>query len=108
MITDWPDKIIAVCNASPLVIGIGDGENIIAFDSSAIIDKTRNVIYMQDNEVAVITKNNIKFFNDSDISKRVEKLEWSIDNAQKNSYPHFMFKEIFERPETILTVFAAS
>ena len=52
MITDWPDKIIAVCNASPLVIGIGDGENIVASDSSAIIiDKTRNVIYMQDNEV---------------------------------------------------------
>ena len=112
MITDWPDKIIAVRNASPLVIGIGDGEHIIASDPSAIIDKIRNVIYMQDNEVAVVTKNNIKFFDIFPLrgmsrrdTKRVEKLEWSIDSVQKNGYPHFMLKEIFEQPESISNSF---
>ena len=110
MIADWPDKIIAVRNASPLVIGIGDREHIVASDSSAIMGRTKKVIYMQDNEAAIITKNNIKFFSiedgkNIDILKRKEKLKQSINNVQKNGYPHFMLKEIFEQPEAISNSF---
>src|SRR3989344_3888905 len=110
MITDWPDKIMVVRNASPLAIGIGDREHIVASDPSAIISRTRNVIYMQDNEAAIITKDNIKFFDilnskNLDITSRKEKLEWDLDDAQKNGYQHFMLKEIFEQPEAVSNSF---
>ena len=116
LFSDYPDRIIAARNSSPLVIGIGNGERLIASDASAILNRTQDVIYMNDGEAAVITKNNIKIFNISkfsakggsasgrknlDTSKRIEKLEWNIDDVQKKGYPHFMLKEIFEQPESL-------
>ena len=116
LFSDYPDRIIAARNSNPLVIGIGNGERLIASDASAILNRTQDVIYMNDGEAAVITKNNIKIFNISkfsakggsasgrknlDTSKRIEKLEWNIDDIQKNNFPHFMLKEIFEQPESL-------
>ncbi len=120
MLADWPDRIIAVRNSSPLVVGLGKNENIIASDASAILGRTKNVIYLNDGEMAVLTKDNVKLFNifslremlrmdtklqDLDISKRKEKLDLNIDDASKSGYPHFMLKEIFEQPESILNSF---
>jgi len=128
MVADWPDRIILARSSSPLIIGVGTGENLVASDASAFIGRTRDVIYLNDGEGAVLTKDNIRLFNISgeltlsannfplkmptrhsggersqaeNISARKEKLEWGIDDAQKGSYPHFMLKEIFEQPESI-------
>jgi len=116
IINAWPDKLILVKNASPLVIGVGDGEYLAASDASAIMERTRNVIYMQDNEMAFLTKKGFKLFNISlpektsrkkmdlkniNVSNRKEKLELTSNSAQKSGYPHFMLKEIFEQPESI-------
>ena len=116
MLADWPDRIIAVRNSSPLIIGLGENENIIASDASAILGRTKNVIYMNDGETAVLTKDNVKLFNvfspremsrrgtkfrDLDISKRKETLDLNVDDAFKSGYPHFMLKEIFEQPESL-------
>ena len=107
---DYPDRIIAARNSSPLVIGIGNGERLIASDASAILNRTQDVIYMNDGEAAVITADsinflNIKKFKNLDTSKRIEKLEWNIDDIQKNNFPHFMLKEIFEQPKSIMDSF---
>jgi len=128
-----PDKIIVARNSSPLVIGIGKDENIVASDASAIVGLTQEVIYLHDGEGAVLTIDDIKIFNisryrdfsrntdqpmikktlnavrvskfkefkDFDVLRRKEKLKWSVDDAQKNGYRHFMLKEIFEQPESI-------
>ncbi|MBI2446434.1 MAG: glutamine--fructose-6-phosphate transaminase (isomerizing) [Parcubacteria group bacterium] len=112
LFANYPDRIIAARNSSPLVIGIGNGERLIASDASAILNRTRNVIYMNDGEMVVIRKDNIKLFGFNknqdpsafqglNISKRKEKVEWTIDSAQKNGYPHFMLKEVFEQPESL-------
>lgn len=108
MIADWPDKIIAVRNASPLVIGLGKNENIIASDTSAILGRIKNVVYMNDGEIAILTKDKIKLFNfskfkfkDLNVLGRKEKLNITIESAQKNNFPRFMLKEIFEQPEAI-------
>ncbi len=112
MEADWPDRIIAIRNSSPIVIGIGNGENILVSDASAIIGRTKDIVYMNDGELAVLTKDNIKLFSiksgfvsSENISGRKEKLEWKLDDTKKDGHPHFMLKEIFEQPESILNSF---
>lgn len=78
MLADWPDKIIAARNSSPLIIGLGKDENIIASDASAILERTRNVIYMNDDEAAIVTSDNVEFFNilsmrDMPLMKKISK-----------------------------------
>ena len=106
LFSDYPDRIIAAKNSSPLVIGIGNGERLIASDASAILNRTKDVIYMNDGEIAVLTKNAVQLFDtlrfkNLNISKRKEELKWELNNAQKGSYQYFMLKEIFEQPESI-------
>ncbi len=115
MLADWPDRIIAARNCSPLIIGLGKNENIIASDASAILGRTKNVVYLNDGEIAVLTKDKVKLFNvprfpyyggqakfqNLDISKRKERLDQVFEKTQKNGYPHFMLKEIFEQPESL-------
>jgi glucosamine--fructose-6-phosphate aminotransferase (isomerizing) len=100
---DHPDKILAAKMGSPLAIGLGEGETIIASDISAIIFHTKQVIYLDDGEIAEIGKNNLKIFNidNIEINKEVKKIEWDIEAATKGGLPHFMLKEIFEQPESI-------
>lgn len=97
------DKLIAVKKDSPLIIGQGIGENFIASDIPAVLKYTKNVYIMDDNEVAILTKDDITFLNtDGDsISKDIFKVTWNETAAEKNGYPHFMLKEIHEQPKAI-------
>ncbi len=98
-----PNKIIVARNGSPLVVGVGKEEFIIASDVSAIVRYTDEVIYLNDGEIAEITKNNIEIsnFKKEIIDRETKKLDWTIEESQKGGFDHFMLKEIFEQPESI-------
>ncbi|MFO7890095.1 MAG: glutamine--fructose-6-phosphate transaminase (isomerizing) [bacterium] len=99
-----PDKIFAARRSSPLVIGLGDGESLVASDGSALVEHTRKVIYLEDDELAVIDSDNvsIKTLQNHTVTRAVEKLPFDLKNIQKDGYPHFMLKEIDEQSHTIL------
>ena len=99
-----PDKIIVARSGSPLIIGVGNEEYIIASDVSAVVRHTDKVIFMEDGEVAVITKENCEIVNTKNktIAKEATKLDWSLEKAEKQGFDHFMLKEIFEQPASIL------
>jgi len=98
-----PEKIIIARNGSPLVLGIGNQEYIIASDVSAIIHYTRKVVYLDDGEWAVVTPDNFEIRNIKNQikNKEIKNLDWSMEKAEKEGYAHFMLKEIFEQPQTI-------
>jgi len=97
------EEIIGARNGSPLVIGLGKQENFFASDVSAIIEHTRDVIYLNDFQIARITKNNVEVFNfqGDEEALDVREVNWTLEKAQKQGYKHFMLKEIFEQPEVI-------
>ena len=101
--TDEPNKILAARCGSPLVIGLGEEQTIIASDVSAIVNHTRQIIYLDDGEVAEINGNGLKIINlkNQEIDKKIDSIDWDIAECEKKGYPHFMLKEIFEQPETI-------
>lgn len=98
-----PDKIIIARLGSPLVLGIGNGEYVIASDVSAIVRHTDRVVYLEDGEIGVVSENNYEITNiqNKKIDKKIDKLDWSIEEAQKGGFEHFMLKEIFEQPDSI-------
>lgn len=98
-----PGKIVAARSSSPLLIGVGDGENMLGSDASAVISKTKKVVYLQDGEVAVLTADNFSIFDLNNVAREgiVQEIEWDLEEAQKSGYKHFMLKEIMEEPETI-------
>ena len=100
---DDPDRIIAVRKESPLIIGIGQGENYIASDIPAILAKTNSIYRLENNEIAILRRDSIKIINTDkeEIHKDIETVSWSIDAAEKGGYEHFMFKEIMEQPKVI-------
>lgn len=97
-----PDKILAARRGSPLVIGIGENEIFVASDGSALVEHTREVIYLDDNEMAVMDATNvsIKTLQNKKVTKDVEKLPFDLTHIQKGGYPHFMLKEIVEQNDT--------
>ena len=101
---DEPRKLLVAKKGSPLAIGLGNEETIIASDVSAILRHTKQVIYLDDGEIAEINGEGLKIFdaNNSEINKKVDEIEWDSDQAEKQGFPHFMLKEIFEQPETII------
>ena len=98
-----PDKLIAARKESPLVIGIGDGENFIASDVPAIIRHTRDVYFIEDHELVVVTADDITIMDyDKNVKSRdVYNVTWDIEAAEKGGFDHFMIKEIFEQPQAI-------
>ena len=103
--SDEPGKIIAARKGSPLIIGVGTDEYVIASDASAILEHTANVVYLNDNEMAVITEDGMRTttIDNVPISKEVQQIEWSLEQIAKGGYDHFMLKEIFEQPEVART-----
>ena len=98
-----PDKIIAARRGSPLVVGIGENENFIASDVSAIISHTKQIIYLEDGEIAIIKKDEFtaKTIYDDDIEKEIHEISMTLEEIDKGGYPHFMLKEIMEQPESL-------
>ncbi|MEK6983598.1 MAG: glutamine--fructose-6-phosphate transaminase (isomerizing) [Nanoarchaeota archaeon] len=100
---DEPHKLIAARNESPLIMGIGNNENFIASDVPSILSYTNKIIYLEDKEVAVLTRNNFQIFDLDGRQKRkkIHTIHWSKEAAQKGGYKHFMLKEIYEQPSAI-------
>ncbi len=98
-----PDKLIAVRKESPLIVGVGNKENFIASDIPAILKHTKNVIYVDDGEMAVLTKNKVRILDSKGIEKKkeVHSIKWTIKSAQKSGFQHFMLKEIHEQPRVL-------
>tara|TARA_B100000902_G_scaffold277742_1_gene263541 strand:- start:1007 stop:2848 length:1842 start_codon:yes stop_codon:yes gene_type:complete len=102
---DDDSEFIAARKGSPLVIGLGEKEYFVASDASPIIEYTRNVVYLEDGEIARINKFEgleIKTINNSNISPFIQELEISLESIEKGGYSHFMLKEIFEQPNSVL------
>ncbi|MGL4992780.1 MAG: glutamine--fructose-6-phosphate transaminase (isomerizing) [Bacteroidales bacterium] len=100
-----PNKLIAARKSSPLVIGIGDNEFFLASDATPIVEYTNDVVYVNDDEIAILElgkKLRITDFKSVDKTPQVTRLELSISQLERGNYPHFMLKEIFEQPRTIL------
>ncbi len=98
-----PNKIIGARNGSPLVLGIGEKEMFIASDVTAVITHTKQVVYLEDREVVAITPDGFRTTDlyDKEITKEIEQISWELQEIEKNGFPYFMEKEIFEQPESI-------
>ena len=98
---DYPDRIICARKESPLVVGLGNGENFIASDVPALLEHTRDVYYLDEKEIAVLYTDHVVLFDfeGNKIVKQPSHVEWDMDAAEKGGYPHFMIKEINEQPK---------
>lgn len=102
-----PDQMVAARKDSPLIVGIGQGENYIVSDIPAILNLTRDVYLMQDGEIALLDKDTITFFDalDQPVEKEILHVDWEVAAAEKGGYEHFMMKEIMEQPKAVLETF---
>ncbi len=98
-----PDLVVAAKNGSPLLVGVGEGEYIVASDASAILAHTTQVIYLEDNEVVRMSADGIRTttLDNVPVTKDVEEIEWTLGQIELGGYEHFMLKEIFEQPDAI-------
>ena len=101
--SDDPDHVYAARKDAPLLIGFGEGENFIASDVTALVKYTRDVVYMDDGEVAVLGRDGVQVYNAMElpIEKEHHHIDWEISAAEKGGYEHFMLKEIMEEPEAL-------
>jgi glucosamine--fructose-6-phosphate aminotransferase (isomerizing) len=101
--TREPDTIVAARHGSPLLVGIGNGENFVASDASAVLAHTRSVVYLDDGEIAVITPRDHRIIDLRSVekAKTVTRVEWDLATIERGGYAHFMLKEIMEQPESV-------
>jgi glucosamine--fructose-6-phosphate aminotransferase (isomerizing) len=100
---DEPDVIVAARKGSPLLVGVGEGEYFIASDASPLLEHTRSVVYLDDGEMAILTRDGYRIRNlETDrIEKPVNQIEWDLAAVERGGFAHFMLKEIFEQPESL-------
>ena len=100
---DAPDRLIAARKDTPLLLGCGQGENFIASDVTALLRHTRDVVYMDDGELAVVSAGGIRIYDERrrPVEKEHHRIDWDVDAAEKGGYAHFMLKEIYEQPTAI-------
>ena len=99
-----PDFLIAARNGSPLILGVGDdGEHFIGSDAAPLIEHTRQVVYLEDGEMAVVRRDgyDVKTIEGADLEKEIHELEWDLEEIEKGGYEHFMLKEIMEQPTAL-------
>src|SRR6476620_4509512 len=101
--SDEPGVIVAARNGSPLLVGVGENEFFVASDASPLLQHTRAVVYLDDGEMVVLTRDGYRVRNleTTRISKPVNQIDWDLAQVERNGYPHFMLKEIFEPPESL-------
>ena len=100
VISPEEQRIVAARNASPLVIGIGDGEYFAASDMTPILEHTERAIFLEDGDVASLARTKIEIYNGKDpVDRQVELVDWSVEDTKKGGFAHFMLKEIFEQPQ---------
>ena len=101
--TDAPGKLYALREASPLILGLGAGENYFASDVTALVAHTRNAVFLEDGQFAELTAEGVTVFDGAGrpIDAPVTRIEWSVEAAEKGGYEHFMLKEIMEQPRAV-------
>lgn len=104
---DNPGEIVVARSGSPLVIGCGQGENFVASDVSALVRHTKQVVYLDEGEVARVTSDNfeISTLDKAHVTPEIQEIEWSLDEIEKSGYEHFMLKEIYEQPTALANAF---
>lgn len=108
--TKEPEKLFLFKRSNPLVIGLGKGENFVASDTPAILPYTREFLFMNDDEYAIVEKDRVRIFslkNHHPLRRRPIRVEWSVSEAQKDGFPHYMLKEIYEQPKVVQTLLDA-
>ncbi len=106
--SEYPDMLIAARKGSPLVIGIGKDDFFLASDATPIVEYTKNVVYLDDEEIAILKRNSvfkIKTIKNKEKTPYVQELEWNLNELEKGGYEHFMLKEIYEQPRSITDSF---
>jgi glucosamine--fructose-6-phosphate aminotransferase (isomerizing) len=101
---EYPDRVIAArVGGSPLIIGVGDGEFILASDIPAVLPLTRDILVLEDGELVILTRSGVEIrrLTGGVVRRDVHRIAWTTDAAEKGGYPHFMLKEIFEQPEAV-------
>ena len=106
--TDTPDALYVVREASPLILGVGVGENYFASDVTALVSHTKNVMYLEDGEFARLTPDSITVYDCAgrEVKKPISRVTWSVEAAEKGGYEHFMLKEIMEQPAAVKAALA--
>lgn len=100
---DEPGTLVAARNGSPIILGIGEDEYLVASDQSAIVEHTRQVIYLDNGEMAVLTRNGyrVRTLTSRRVDKPINEIEWDLETIERGGFEHFMLKEIFEQPESL-------
>jgi glucosamine--fructose-6-phosphate aminotransferase (isomerizing) len=108
VISAGEERIIAARNASPLVIGIGDGENFAASDMTPIIEHTERAVFLEDGDIASLTRGSVEIFNRGNrVNRPVELIDWSVEDVKKGGFAHYMLKEIYEQPQAFYNTIRA-